>query len=353
LSTDDLNDIGQYDYELPLELIAQEPTANRADSRLMVVHRHTGELEHAYVRDLADYLRAGDCVVINDTRVIPARLVGYRKSTGGKWQGLYLRSDDQGIWQILCKTRGKLFPGEEIVLKDLQGEDDISLRLLTRFDEGVWIAVPDSDEETFPLLERIGRIPLPHYIRRGEMVAQDRKDYQTVYAVQRGSVAAPTAGLHFTEKLLRQLMDRGVGIERVTLHIGAGTFRPITVPRLEAHQMHSEWCDISADTAQRLNEVRAGGGRVIAVGTTSARTLETAAASGRIAGYQGETQLFIHPPYRFQAIDGLLTNFHLPRSTLFVLVKTFGGHRLIQTAYETAIAERYRFYSYGDAMLIL
>lgn len=347
-------EIDAYDYFLPTELIAQQPLARRSDARLLVVDRTRGTLAHHFVRDLPDLLAPADCLVLNDTKVIPARLVGYRARTGGRWQGLFLSTGSQGEWEILGKTRGTLEPGERLVLVDERGNDAAALVLLTRLDQGRWAARPDPPEPWSAVLERVGRVPLPPYIRGGEMEAGDRPAYQTVFAAAPGAVAAPTAGLHFTRELLAQLRERGLDCATVTLHVGIGTFRPVTSERLSDHPMHAEWASLPAETANRLLACRAQGGRIVAVGTTVVRTLETAAGvTGGLAAWQGETRLFIRPPYTFQAVDVLLTNFHLPKSTLLVLTRTFGGDDLIIRAYEEAIRERYRFFSYGDAMLIL
>jgi S-adenosylmethionine:tRNA ribosyltransferase-isomerase len=348
-----MSDLTAYDFELPEELIAQHPLPRRADSRLMVVHRDSRSWEHAHVRDLGQFLRAGDCLVLNDSRVLPARLVGRRRATGGAWQGLFLRADAQGNWQLVCKARGHLVEGEQIQLLDLQARDDVTLRLLLRMDGGLWAARPESSESALELLERVGRVPLPHYIRRGEMEPGDREAYQTVFAKHPGSVAAPTAGLHFTSQLIDDLQRQGITIAHVTLHVGLGTFRPLSGDALADHRMHAEWCSVTPATAEQLRGVREQGGRIVAVGTTVVRTLESAGRAGRIQPLQEETTLFIRPPYRFQAVDALLTNFHLPRSTLLILVRTFAGEELAARAYQEAIAERYRFFSYGDAMLIL
>ncbi|MEQ8786868.1 MAG: tRNA preQ1(34) S-adenosylmethionine ribosyltransferase-isomerase QueA [Pirellulaceae bacterium] len=342
-----------YDYELPRELIAQHPLAQRGDARLMVVSRSSGDLRHTHVRELPGLLRPTDTLVLNDTRVIPARLVGTRTKTGGRWFGLFLAADEHGVWQVMCKTRGKAQPGETIILQDREGRDAARLRLLVKLEGGVWAVRPESNEPHLEFLDRVGRVPLPHYIRHGEMVDADLADYQTVYAQRPGAVAAPTAGLHFTPKLLEQIRATGVGVEQVTLHVGVGTFKPIAVESLEEHRMHSEWGRIDRDVAERLNARRGAGGRIVAVGTTAVRVLESAAADdGRLQAWEAETDLFIHPPYRFRAVDALMTNFHLPRSTLLVLVRTFGGDDLIRRAYDEAIREGYRFFSYGDAMLI-
>jgi S-adenosylmethionine:tRNA ribosyltransferase-isomerase len=342
-----------YDYELPRELIAQHPLSQRSDSRLMLVKRQTGEIRHTYVRELPGLLRPTDVLVLNDTRVIPARLVGTRVKTGGRWFGLFLAADEQGVWQVMCKTRGKPDPGEVVILQDREGRDAARLRLLVKLDGGVWAVRPESNEPHLALLDRVGRVPLPHYIRQGEMVDADLSDYQTVYARVPGAVAAPTAGLHFTPKLLDRIQASGVAVERVTLHVGVGTFQPIKADSLEEHHMHSEWGRIDRDAAERLNARRAAGGRLVAVGTTSVRVVESAATeNGSLRAWEGETDLFIRPPYHFRAVDALMTNFHLPRSTLLVLVRTFGGEDLMRRAYDEAIRERYRFFSYGDAMLI-
>lgn len=342
----------RFDYDLPEELIAQEPLPQRVDARLLVVERQSGRLSHRYVRDLPELIRPADALVLNDTRVVPARLLGHRAATGGRWEGLFLRADDAGHWWLLCKTRGKLQPGERVLLES-QGTAPVSLYLISRLPWGGWLARPETHEATVPLLERLGRIPLPCYIRGGQMLESDRTRYQTVYAREPGAVAAPTAGLHFTPALLERLTQQGVGLCHVTLHVGLDTFRPIGVEQIEDHAMHSEWGRLTAETAATLAARRAAGGRMVAVGTTSVRVLETAAAAGGLGAWEGETKLFIRPGYEFRAVDALLTNFHLPRSTLLVLVSALAGEDLIRRAYAEAIRERYRFYSYGDAMLIV
>jgi len=344
--------LSDYNYELPRELIAQNPLAKRSDARLMLVNRASGQIDHRHIRDLPEILRPTDCLVFNDTKVIPARLVGRRDRTNARWTGLFLGADEHGVWKILSKTRGKLEPGEAIVVLSWDVRQTITLRLLSKLEGGVWAARPEPMGQPLEILERIGRVPLPPYIRDGEMIAEDIEQYQTVFAEHPGAVAAPTAGLHFTPQLLAALTRIGIAQERVTLHVGVGTFRPITAEKIEDHAMHSEWCSLSAETAERLVEYKRAGRRIVAVGTTVARTLETAAASGEIKPFSGETSLFIRPPYRFHAIDALLTNFHLPKSTLLILVRTFGGDQLLRTAYEEAIADHYRFFSYCDAMLI-
>ena len=354
-----------FDYELPRELVAQEPLHNRVDARLLVVDRRRQEIEHHHVRDLPMLLPRGDRLVLNDTKVVAARLVGRRIPTGGRWEGLYLQSTAEGHWKLLCKTRGHLRAGEAIQLVDGEGRPGVKLWLLERLTEGQWLAHPESDESVDALLARLGRVPLPPYIRGGQMVDADVTNYQTVYARVPGAVAAPTAGLHFSQELLKSLARRGVDLSAVTLHVGLDTFRPISVKSLDQHRMHCEWGQLSATAAGELNATRQAGGRLIAVGTTVVRVLETAvrfsadrsgaAAAGQreFSAWSGETDLFIRPPFEFLGIDALMTNFHFPRTTLLVLISTFGGRELMERAYQEAIREEYRFYSYGDAMLIL
>ena len=348
-----MSELAKYDYELPEELVSQFPMARRSDARLLVVDRERNSCDHRHIRDLPGILRSGDCLVLNDTKVVPARLVGVRTNTGGRWEGLFLDADDNGLWRVLSKTRGKLVPGETVTLTAADGHDDLRLRLGAKDEEGIWIVRPESDDETYSLLDRVGRVPLPPYIRKGRMVASDAKNYQTVYARTPGAVAAPTAGLHLTEKLLGQVKELGVKICPLTLHVGLGTFRPIETESLAEHRMHEECGRVDRETVARITAARDAGGRVVAVGTTSVRLLETAAAGGTLEPFDGRTHLFIRPPYEFRAVDAMLTNFHLPRTTLLVLVRTFGGDDLITRAYQEAIRQEYRFYSYGDAMLVL
>jgi S-adenosylmethionine:tRNA ribosyltransferase-isomerase len=346
-------DADLYDYDLPADLIAQEPLERRADSRLLNVRRGDGAIAHRHVRDLPEILRPGDLLVVNDTRVVPARIVGRRLRTGGRWEGLFLKTDDAtGAWQLLAQTRGRPEVGERVMLTDRDGEDAVAIELVGRATGGSWLAVPDAPEPAAEILARIGRVPLPGYIRGGEERAGDRERYQTVFARRSGSAAAPTAGLHFTDELLADLAARGVARATVTLHVGLDTFRPIATERLDDHPMHTEWCDCPPETAAAVREARARGGRVVAVGTTAVRTLETAAQSGGISPWSGPTDLFIKPGFQFRAVDCLLTNFHMPRTTLMVLVSTFASRSLVAAAYEAAIRERYRFLSYGDAMFI-
>jgi S-adenosylmethionine:tRNA ribosyltransferase-isomerase len=348
-----MDELAQYDYELPRDAIAQHPLPRRTDARLLVLNRQRGSIEHSYVRDLTDWLRPGDALVLNDTRVIPARVCGYRERTRGRWEGLFLREDTaSGCWEMLSKTRGQLQPGERIVVQDRDARDAMCLEVVARLSEGK-LAVRSLDPATtIETLERVGRIPIPPYIRDGRMVDDDVHQYQTVYAAHPGSVAAPTAGLHFTKELLAQLARHEVSIHHVTLHVGIGTFRPIQVNQLSQHQMHHEWVEMPEATAKELDQVRTNGGRVIAVGTTTARVLESVASAEGYRPYRGTTNLFIRPPYSFAGLDGMMTNFHLPRSSLLVMVAALAGRELVLQAYDVAIREGYRFYSYGDAMLI-
>jgi S-adenosylmethionine:tRNA ribosyltransferase-isomerase len=345
--------VDQYEYELPRELIAQSPLTRRDDARLLVADRATQQILHRHVRDLPELLRAGDLLVLNDSRVIPAQLVGLRDLSRGRWHGLFLEVDANGIWKVLAKTRGKIQPGETVSLQDRAGASRLKLKLLAKLSEGAWAAKPESSLPILDILDMVGRVPLPHYIRSGEMEESDVKSYQTVFATKPGSIAAPTAGLHFTKMLFDRLIAAKIAISRITLHVGVGTFRPIAVQQLSEHRMHQEWGQIDERAVQQIVECRNQGGRVIAVGTTSVRVLETAGQQPVLQSWSGLTDLFIRPPHTFQVVDGLLTNFHLPRSTLLVLVRTFGGDQFMQSVYQSAIDEKYRFFSYGDAMIIL
>ncbi len=347
--------LSNYDYDLPVELIAQHPCERREDARLLVVHRTTGLIKHRHVRDLPACLQSGDVLVFNNSKVIPARLFGIRSSTGGQWEGLYLSSRDDiapTCCEFLAQTRGYLQPGEWIDLLDRHDmQSPYRLKVFGCTSDRHLLASIHPEISAIDLLSRIGHVPLPPYIRKGEDTDADLTRYQTVYAQSPGSIAAPTAGLHFSLELLDQLTSAGMLQAYVTLHVGIGTFVPIKVENLDEHQMHTEWCEVPADTAAALQSRT---GRCIAIGTTTARALESLAnTKGRHQPGQVATDLFIRPGFQFQAIDALLTNFHLPRSTLLVLVSTFAGHELIKRAYAEAIANRYRFFSYGDAMLIL
>jgi S-adenosylmethionine:tRNA ribosyltransferase-isomerase len=287
--------------------------------------------------------------VLNDTRVLPARLLGRRARTGGKWEGLFLREHTGGLWELMCQTRGRLHEGEVIEVEP----GPLRLRLLAKTPERHWLAEPGEPGTPADILSRHGQVPLPPYIRKGRAAEADRQRYQTVYARQAGAVAAPTAGLHFTPQVFERLRARGIGWAYVTLHVGPGTFQPIQVEDVTRHRMHREWGELPQMTAAAVAECKARGGRVVAVGTTAVRVLETASASGEVRPWSGETGLFIYPGYAFRAVDALVTNFHLPRSSLLLLVSAFAGVALVRRAYMTAVQEEYRFYSYGDAMLIL
>lgn len=341
-------DTSAFDFDLPPDLIAQEAAEPRDSARLLVVRRDAGTWEHRTFADLPDLLRPGDVLARNDSKVVPARIVGHRAATGGRWEGLYLRTLPDGAWEILARTRGRPEPGERVVVGEGMG-----LVLEGRLGEGRWAARPDMAGDAPTLLAAHGSVPLPPYIRKGIESAGDRERYQTVYARAPGSVAAPTAGLHFTPAVFDRLDARGVGRVDLTLHVGIGTFRPIEVGRIEDHALHAEMAELTPGAAATLNARRAAGGRVVAVGTTSARVLEASAASGRFEPLLGETALYLRPGHAFRGVDALVTNFHLPRSSLLVLVSALAGVDLIRAAYAEAVRERYRFYSFGDAMLIL
>lgn len=352
------DDVSYYDYDLPKDLIAQQPLADRNAAKMMVVNRQTGEIAHRQVGDFIDLLTPADVVVLNNTKVVPARLIGVRVQTGGHWEGLFLElapSPESPVvpWRLIGSTRGKLLPGERVQLKDVNGQDDVVLRFETKAQDGSWTVVPESGENYLTILDRVGRVPIPPYIRNGQMEESDINNYQTVFAQVPGAVAAPTAGLHFSEETLEKIRQKGVDIEYVTLHVGIGTFKPISVTKLSEHEMHCEYAQIDASTAEKLNQRRRVGGRLFAIGTTSVRTLESAGQSGEILPMAKQTNLFIKQPYNFKAVDAILTNFHLPKSTLLVMIRAFGGDELIKEAYRQAIENKYRFYSYGDCMVIL
>ena len=338
-----------FDYDLPPHLIAQEPLQRRDQSRLLCLGRLTGAVEHRHFHELPDLLRPGDLLVLNDTRVVPARLVGKRERTGGRWEGLFLRATPEGLWEMLARTRGYPREGEALAV----GPGPLRLVLRGRTADRHWLVEPVPPGSFAELLARHGRMPLPPYIRKGQARDDDRERYQTVFAERPGAVAAPTAGLHFTPELFERLRERGVETARVTLHVGLGTFEPVRAADPAAHRMHAEWCEVPPATVAAVRACRDRGGRVLAVGTTVVRTLESAARGGELVPRAGETDLFIRPPYAFRTIDGLITNFHLPRTTLLLLVGAFAGVENLRRAYAEAIAREYRFYSYGDAMLIL
>jgi len=336
-----------FDYELPPELIAQEPITPRDAARLMVVHRCDGRIEHRFFYELPALLRPQDVLVLNETRVVPTRLVGTRRDTGGRVELLLVRPRDERRWVALGRPGRRLRPGAEIVF----GEGLPVARVVDRLGAGEYLVEVSDGGDWESILTRAGHVPLPPYIRRP---LADPERYQTVYARIPGSVAAPTAGLHFTPRLLAALEERGVGLVRLLLHVGPGTFRPVRSEDIAAHRMEAEYYCVSEEAAAAINAASERGGRVVAVGTTTTRCLETAGGDdGRVRAESGWTDLFIYPGYRFKVVRALITNFHLPRSTLLMLVCAFAGRELILEAYREAVRERYRFYSFGDAMLIL
>jgi S-adenosylmethionine:tRNA ribosyltransferase-isomerase len=334
-------------FDLPAHLIAQHPIEPRDACRLLVVDRSTDQLQHQHFFDLPSLLRPGDLLVLNDSRVIPARLLGKRQNTGGKWEGLFLQELPEGRWELLAKSGGKPQPGEMI---EIHPEFHL---ILEKREDSHWIAIPKPAGNAIELLEKIGSMPLPPYIRKGLAEDRDKQDYQTVYAQPSGSVAAPTAGLHFTDRVFHGLKERGVETATVTLHVGLGTFEPMRTDDPKEHVMHGEWGCVAEATVDKILACQARGGRVIAVGTTATRTLETAAKSGTISAFSGFTNHFIYPPYDWKVVDGLITNFHLPQTTLLLLVAAMIGEDRLMQAYQEAIRREYRFFSYGDAMLIL
>ena len=333
-------------YDLPPELIAQTPLERRDASRLLTLDRETGEVAHRHFYDIAELIQPGDCLVLNDSRVLPARLLGHREPTGGAVEVLLLKDEGGGVWECLTKPGRKTHTGTELSFGDgeltamVVGERDDGNKLVQFHYEGIFLEV----------LERLGKMPLPPYIKEE---LQDQERYQTVYSRVNGSAAAPTAGLHFTPELLQALRDKGVRLAYVTLHVGLGTFRPVKAEEVTEHHMHSEFCMISQETADLLNRTRENGGRIVCVGTTSCRTIESLAdENGHFTARSAWTDIFIYPGYRFKAMDALITNFHLPESTLVMLVSAFAGREKILNAYKIAVQERYRFFSFGDAMYI-
>jgi S-adenosylmethionine:tRNA ribosyltransferase-isomerase len=337
-----------FDYNLPEKFIAQTPLKQRDESRLLILNKHTGEIRHATFKEIGNYLKPGDLLVLNETRVIPARLFARKIPSGGRVEILLLRKQDECTWQAMVGGKGlrqgkqvqveSIKPGERALLGEVVGELGGAERLI-RFDQDV--------EAFFP---SIGHVPLPPYIHAH---LDDPERYQTVYAKTPGSAAAPTAGLHFTPQLMEKLRGEGIQFVTVTLHVGLDTFAPVNEAEPEKHTIHSEWCQLTADTAETINQAKTQGGRIIAVGTTSVRTLESAAMEGKVDPFEGATNLFILPGYQFKVVEGMITNFHLPRSTLIMLVSAFAGREHILNAYQLAMQADYRFYSFGDAMLIL
>jgi S-adenosylmethionine:tRNA ribosyltransferase-isomerase len=354
--------ISQLDYDLPPHLIAQHPCDRRDQSRLLVVRRGGGVMSHRLFRDLPELLSPGDLLVLNNTRVLSARLLGRRKRTGGKWEGLFLHECADGAWELLSQTRGQLVEGETILVDSPVSADPahgpgnvdpLPLRLVAKTPGGQWLVRPQLKGLVAELLARYGQVPLPPYIRKGRAGAADRERYQTVYASRPGAVAAPTAGLHFTPEVFEALRQRSIEWAFVTLHVGVGTFQPIQVDDVRQHQVHREWGELPPATVLAVAACKERGGRVVAVGTTSVRVLETVAATGPLRPWSGETELTICPPFAFRVVDALVTNFHLPRSSLLLLVAAFTGLDSLRESYRVAVEHEYRFYSYGDAMLIV
>jgi len=343
--------VNLYDYELPESAIAQEPLSDRSASRLLVMDRASGARQHRHFSDLPEFLRAGDLLVVNETRVIPARLRA-RRPGGGKAEIFLVRALPDGRWLALVKPSARIKPGSEIELLEGTGES-AGRAMVEESVAGGLRAVRFPDGDVGELIARAGVVPLPPYIRRSPEDA-DRERYQTVFARVPGAVAAPTAGLHLTDALLARLEERGVSMARLVLHVGPGTFRPVQVDDPRDHKVDAEWCSIPAETAAAVNQTRARGGRVVAVGTTTTRALEAAAVRGLpLAPFEGFVDLYIHPPFEFRVVDALITNFHLPRSSLLLLVSAFAGREHVLAAYREAVAEGYRFYSYGDAMFLV
>ena len=348
---DKLN-VSDYDYFLPEEQIAQDPLADRSSSKLLVLDKNTGETSHHVFKEIIDYLNPGDCLCINNTKVIPARLIG-RKKTGGVVEVLLLKrlEDEKSKWEVLTRPGKKARVGDEIIFGGEGPEDfDLLCRVTEVKEDGNRIVEFEYDGIFEEILDKLGQMPLPPYITHR---LEDKNRYQTVYAKIEGSAAAPTAGLHFTNELLEQIKEKGVKVVSVTLHVGRGTFRPVQVENILDHKMHSEYYEVSEETAKILNETKANGGRIISVGTTSTRTLESVTdENGIVHAGSGETQIFIYPGYKFKAIDGLITNFHLPKSTLIMLVSALAGRKNVLNAYKEAVEKKYRFFSFGDAMFI-
>lgn len=336
-----------FSFELPQELIAQDPLKDRSSSRLLVLDKETGEVSHHVFRDIIDYLNPGDCLVINDTKVIPARLIGSKVGTDAKIEILLLKRKSDQVWETLVKPGKKAKPGAKISF----GEGLLVGEVIDIVEEGNRL-VKFSYEGIFEeILDQLGQMPLPPYITHQ---LEDKNRYQTVYAKNSGSAAAPTAGLHFTPELLEQIKEKGVDVASVTLHVGLGTFRPVKAENILDHHMHSEFYRIEEEEAAKINRAKEKGGRIICVGTTSCRTVESAAdENGRVKAGSGWTDIFIYPGYTFKVLDGLVTNFHLPESTLIMLVSAFAGYDNTMNAYKTAVAEKYRFFSFGDAMLVV
>ncbi len=334
-------------YVLPQRLIAQTPLEDRTSSKLLKVNKKTGELEHKHFYNIVDSLNEGDCLVLNDTRVLPARLYGEKEGTGGKIEFLLLNRKETDIWEVILKPGKKAKPGAVFVF----GGGKLKAEIIDNINDGNRLVKFYYDGLFENVLDELGEMPLPPYITEH---LEDRERYQTVYSKYDGSAAAPTAGLHFTNELLEKIQNKGVKIAYVTLHVGLGTFRPVKCDDVENHKMHSEFYIINKETADVINETRKNGGRIISVGTTSTRVLETVSdENGNLTEQSGWTDIFIYPPYRFKCVDGLITNFHLPESTLLMLVSAFSSKEIIMNAYKTAVENEYRFFSFGDAMFIV
>ena len=348
MKTEDLN------YRLPESLIAQHPSQKRQQSRLLVLDRKANMLDDRQFSDLAEYLQPGDCLVLNNTKVLPARFYA-RKQTGAQLEGLFIQEDEDGGWQVLLKNARKIKPGESIVLMDRNGSPwSLAVAVPSQI-KGQWVLRPEMPMDVLSALDQIGAAPLPPYIKRGRNdtdIADDLQRYQTVYAAEPGAIAAPTAGLHFNEAMLGQLQDAGIKLAYVTLHVGIGTFRPVQTETLDEHPMHEERYEITPVAARTINAAADGGGRIIAVGTTSVRTLESVTENRQVRSAHGKTRLFIRPGYEYKIVDAMVTNFHLPKSTLLALVGAFAGLETVLDAYRHAIEQKYRFFSYGDAMFI-
>ncbi len=333
-----------FNYDLPTNLIAQEPAEPRDSCRLMLVDKKTGEWEHQSFRDILNEIRAGDVLVFNNTKVIPARLYGQRKGTGGKVEMLLLSPKGNDNWEVLVNPGKKALPGTEIVFNE-----HMSCQIVDKTDFGGRIAHFKYNGEFDSILDQIGEMPIPPYIHKK---LEDKNKYQTIYAKYKGSAAAPTAGLHFTEELLEEIKNRGAGVYFVTLHVGLGTFRPVAKENIEEHEMHKEWYDVPQITADAVNRAKTEGRRIIAVGTTSVRTLESAGQTGTLVAGGGWTQLYIYPGYEWNIVDAIVTNFHLPESTLIMMMAAFAGTNHILSAYKEAVNQKYRFFSFGDAMFL-
>lgn len=336
----------EFTYDLPPELIAQHPLPDRSASRLLCLNKASGAIEHRHFTDITEYIKPGDCLVLNDTRVLPARLYGQKENTGGKIEFLLLNRISRDEWEVILKPGRKAKPGARFTF----GGGKLTAEILRTVNDGNRIVRFFYSGLFEHVLDELGEMPLPHYITEP---LQDKERYQTVYSKHNGSAAAPTAGLHFTKELLAQLEQKGISLAYVTLHVGLGTFRPVKVDDVENHKMHSEFYVVDQKAADVINHARANGGRIIAVGTTSTRVLETAAdKNGIVTAGSGWTDIFIYPPYQFKAVDALITNFHLPESTLLMLVSALAGKEYMMNAYDQAVKERYRFFSFGDAMFI-